>query len=69
MKAKEEGAPVNIEYTGSIVAGDSWVIPKGAKNKDLAMKFIDFATSAQSIANHTEQMPYVPVSCISYGSY
>ena len=46
VKAKEEGAPINIEYTGSIAAGDSWVIPKGAKNKDLAMKFIDFATSA-----------------------
>jgi putative spermidine/putrescine transport system substrate-binding protein len=60
--AKEDGAPIDIEYKESIVVGDSWVIPKGTKNKELAMKFLDFVTSAESIANWATLMPYLPIN-------
>ncbi|MGG1663706.1 ABC transporter substrate-binding protein [Brevibacillus sp. NRS-1366] len=48
---KKDGAPIDLEYNQSIVLGDSWVVPKGSKNKELAMKFIAFATAAEQQAN------------------
>ena len=36
----DDGAPISITFEQQIVLTDCWVIPKGAKNKDLAMKAI-----------------------------
>ena len=38
-KVIREGAPIKIVWNGGALQGDSWVIPKGAPNKDLAMLF------------------------------
>lgn len=37
----DEGAPVSITFDEQVVLSDCWIIPKGAKNKDLAMKAIE----------------------------
>ena len=35
---KEEGAPISFSYEQGVLNADCMVIPKGLKNKDLAMK-------------------------------
>ena len=41
-----EGKPFTIVWDGQIYDLDLWVIPKGAKNKDLAMDFLSFSTAS-----------------------
>ncbi|MEH7525802.1 ABC transporter substrate-binding protein [Bacillus sp. JJ1503] len=60
--ARQDGAPMDIEYAGSTSHANSWVIPKGAKNKELAMQFIAFMTTAESTANYSMELPYIPVN-------
>lgn len=40
--------PVDYENNQSMLLGDSWTVPKGALHKDLAMKFIAYATSVEA---------------------
>jgi putative spermidine/putrescine transport system substrate-binding protein len=60
--AKNEGSPVEVEYNEAIVCSDSWVIPKGAKNKDLAMKFIAFASTPEQQAEFSKAIDYGPTN-------
>jgi putative spermidine/putrescine transport system substrate-binding protein len=64
--AKKQGAKEDMEFNQSILLADSWVIPKGAKNKSLAMKFIAFATSAKPQAELSKLIPYGPVNSKAY---
>ncbi|MBP1995404.1 ABC transporter substrate-binding protein [Paenibacillus eucommiae] len=64
--AKKEGAKIGIEYNQVTVLGDSWVIPKGSKNKELAMKFIAFATEAEQQANMSKINDIAPANMKSY---
>ncbi len=45
--AQHKGVPLEIVWEGGCVDLDWWCIPKGNPNKDLAMKFIDFALAAE----------------------
>ncbi|MGG1663709.1 ABC transporter substrate-binding protein [Brevibacillus sp. NRS-1366] len=58
----KEGAPIGIQYNQSNLMSDSWVVPKGSKNKELAMKFIAFATEPDQQAKFIEIMPHLPVN-------
>ncbi len=58
IAAKKQGAPVELEVNQSVLLVDSWAVPKGAPHKDLAMKFIAFATSAQAQADFAKLYPY-----------
>ena len=40
---------------------DYYVIPKGSKNKENALKFVLFATSSQALADQTKYISYGPV--------
>lgn len=62
MAARQEGAPVNVEYNNGIMMSDSWVVPKGAQNKDLAMKFINFALQTEQQAKFSSLIPYSPAN-------
>ncbi len=44
------GQPVSIVWTGSLASADMLVVPKGAPNKDAAMKFLATAASAKGQA-------------------
>lgn len=61
-EAKDEGSPVDLEYNQGIMAGVTWAIPKGAKNQDLGMEFIDFATDPQPQADFVTDMNYLPAN-------
>jgi putative spermidine/putrescine transport system substrate-binding protein len=41
---KESGAPIDFEWDGGLAQVDYWAIPKGAKNYNNALKFIEFAS-------------------------
>lgn len=58
MNAKDEGAPLSLTYNEGMRIAAGWVVPKGAPNKENAMKFINFISSAQQQAAFSSQIPY-----------
>ncbi|MEJ7902454.1 MAG: extracellular solute-binding protein, partial [Thermomicrobiales bacterium] len=53
---------VTPQWKGGMLAGDSWVIPRGAPNTDVAMSFINFATRAVPTANYSRLQNFGPVN-------
>lgn len=60
--AQREGKNLKISWTGGIYDLDYWVIPKGAPNKDLSMKFITLAASADAQAVYARNISYGPTN-------
>lgn len=60
--AKKEGKPVEVEWNEGILSTDWWVIPRGSKNKDIAMKFIAFSSQSSQQAEYPKYIPYGPVN-------
>ncbi|HYI15005.1 MAG TPA: PotD/PotF family extracellular solute-binding protein, partial [Thermomicrobiales bacterium] len=58
----EENSAVAIQWNGGAISGDSWVIPKGAPNRDVAMDFINFATRPEVCAAFSTLVPFGPVN-------
>lgn len=54
IQAQNEGIPVDYSLNGAIIQGTSWAVMKDSKRKDLAMQFIDFATSPEVAAADAE---------------
>lgn len=61
-EAKKDGAPVDLQYQQATLSSESWAVPKGSKNKDLAMQFINFATSKEIQAAFSETIDYSPAN-------
>lgn len=59
---KESGVNVNISWTQNLAAADALVIPRGSKNKDLAMKFLAYATSAKPQAEFAKASKLSPIN-------
>lgn len=53
----------SVPEEGSNVWFDGWCVPKGAKNKDLAIEFIDFISMPKSVIKNMDYIGYV--SCIA----
>lgn len=60
--AAKEGAKVAPTWNQGVVTFDCWVVPKGTKNKDVAMDFINFATRAEPSAHQSTIIPYGPIN-------
>ncbi len=60
--AQREGQNLAISWAGAIYDLDYWVIPKGAKNKDIAEKFIAFASTPEAQAHYASKIAYGPVN-------
>ena len=45
-----------------MLGADSWVIPRGAPNRDVAMSFVNFATRAVPTANYSRLESFGPVN-------
>ncbi|WP_411037579.1 ABC transporter substrate-binding protein [Shinella sp. BYT-45] len=58
----ETGVAVETSWTNNITAADSLVVPKGAKNKEAAMKFIAAATSDSAQAQFATATGYAPIN-------
>lgn len=60
--AAQKGQPLAFTYQNGILDAESWVVPKGAKNKDIAMKFVNFASQPEQQANLLKVIPYGPTN-------
>lgn len=60
------GAPISYTWEGAKAQIDYWVIPKGAKNPDAALKFIEFATRAERQAEFVNMYRYGPSNSNAY---
>ena len=56
----EEGKPFAFIWDGANLDMDYWVVPKGAPNKDAAMKFIAFASDPARQADLSKYIAYGP---------
>ncbi|MFD1725666.1 ABC transporter substrate-binding protein [Rhizobium viscosum] len=61
------GVSVETSWTNNITAADALVVPKGAKNKEAAMKFIANATSGKPQADFATMTGYAPINLDSPG--
>lgn len=59
---EQEGASVGVSWKQNLVMADFLVIPKGAKNKDAAMKFLALASGAEGQAEFANLTAYAPVN-------
>lgn len=59
--ARREGSAVDYTFNQGILATDCLAIPKGAPNKDLAMKMIAEMSNARSQAEMSKYTNYGPV--------
>jgi spermidine/putrescine transport system permease protein len=59
--AMEENSDIEVVYPseGAYVFLDNWTIPKGAKNYDGAMEFINYMLSAEAAKMNIEDFPYL----------
>jgi putative spermidine/putrescine transport system substrate-binding protein len=57
-----DGMDVGVSWEQNITAADALVVPKGAPNKDAAMKFIAEATSAEGQAAFAAATGYAPIN-------
>jgi putative spermidine/putrescine transport system substrate-binding protein len=59
-----EGSGLNVaaSWKQNLTAGDVLVVPKGAKNKAAAMKFLAAATSPKAQADFANETSYAPVN-------
>lgn len=57
-----DGLTIETSWDQNITAADSLVVPKGARNKDAAMRFIALATSAQAQADFASATGYAPTN-------
>lgn len=60
--AVKNSAPYVPVWKDNMLAYATLMVPKGAPNKDLAMDYIAYATSAEPQARFAEQQPYAPVN-------
>jgi putative spermidine/putrescine transport system substrate-binding protein len=60
VTAQLAGKPINVSYDGAAISYEGWVIPKGSKNYDNAMKFIAFATQPKPQAELVKYISFGP---------
>lgn len=53
VAAMDDGAATAIQWRDGSVTHEGWVIPRGAKNRELALKFIEFTLDARRQAAAT----------------
>lgn len=59
---QETGVNVGVSWEQNLTAADMLVVPKGARNRDAAMKFLARATSPQGQADFARLSAYAPVN-------
>jgi putative spermidine/putrescine transport system substrate-binding protein len=57
-----DGKPLRVSYDGAAISYEGWVIPKGSKNYDNAIKFIEFAIRPERQAELTKYIAYGPTN-------
>lgn len=58
LTAQDEGSPVDLTYNQAMRIAAGWVVPKGAPDKENAMKFIEYVSQAEQQCAFSEMIPY-----------
>lgn len=58
LKAASNKAPEAVEYNQGIMLSASWVVPKNAPHKKLAMEFINYATKPEQQLKFSQNIDY-----------
>ena len=61
-RIQKQARATGLEWNQGKLQWDSWVIPRGSKNKDGAMKFIAWSTQPKPQAAIVNEIPYGPVN-------
>jgi putative spermidine/putrescine transport system substrate-binding protein len=59
---------INVTFDQQILVSDCWLIPKGAPNKELAMKAIAIMSRPEANARISLFINYAPSNSLSYGT-
>ena len=59
---KNAGAKVDYNLDQTLYASDSWVVPKGVKDKKKSMEFVAFAIEAKQQYEFSKLLPFGPVN-------
>jgi putative spermidine/putrescine transport system substrate-binding protein len=62
VTAQLDGKPITVSYDGAALSYEGWVVPKGSKNFDQAMKFIAFATQPKPQAELVKYISFGPTN-------
>ncbi|PYM39204.1 MAG: hypothetical protein DME12_19570 [Candidatus Rokuibacteriota bacterium] len=62
QKIREEGVSVDLEWNHGTISSDFWVIPRGTKNFEGAMKFVAFCMRPDRQAHLTRLIHYGPTN-------
>lgn len=62
----QEGAPISLTLNQQMILTDCWVVPKGAKNKDLAMKAVAIMSRPDVQARIALYINYGPANADAY---
>jgi len=62
IAAPDIAGRVAAQWNGGMLSGDSWTVPAGAQNADVAMDFINYATRPVPQANFCNILPFGPVN-------
>lgn len=55
-----DDAPISVIWDGQLVDFTTWAIPRGAPDRELAERFIRFATRAERLADQANRISYGP---------
>ncbi len=61
LDANKQGSHFRIVWDHELLDSDFWVIPKGARNADAALRFIHYTVEPKVLAGITRSIPYGPV--------
>jgi putative spermidine/putrescine transport system substrate-binding protein len=64
--ANKQGAPVDLNWNGSLLQYDYWVVPKGSPNAQNAMSFLAFISKAAPQAAFAREMTFGPINKKAY---
>jgi len=55
-----DGAPISIIWDSALLEDNTWAIPKGTADRDLAERFLRFATASEQLAAMSNRISYGP---------
>jgi putative spermidine/putrescine transport system substrate-binding protein len=61
-----DGAPITFSWNGTAVDADSWVVPSGSPETEMAMDLINFATRPEVCAAFASRFPFGPTNQRAY---
>lgn len=64
--ARKDGAPIDVVWNGGALAGLYFVVPKGAKNRVNAMKFLNHMLQADTQATLAKVTRYSPINADAF---